>query len=92
MSTQELIPRVHPFSFLDFARVDWQKYAELLDDPVAAIIDPIEDNWKFLVLANIFLKYLKSMRVGQIIKRIITRNIYPMSQLIFWPLASNMGP
>ena len=45
--------------------------------------DLFEENWKVIILTNGVLKYIKSMRIGQAIKIIITRKIFTMSKLIF---------
>ena len=45
--------------------------------------DLFEENWKVIILTNVVLKNIKSIRIGQAIKSIITRNIFTMSKLIF---------
>ena len=79
-------------SISDLDRVDYWKYSELHDEPMDVMTDVIDENLNVLVLLNLMLKYLKSIRIGQTINSIVTRNIWLMIQLTFWPLASNIDP
>ena len=70
-------------SISDLDRVDYWKYSELHDEPVDVMTDVIDENLNVLVLLNLMLKYLKSIRIGQTINSIVTRNIWLMIQLTF---------
>ena len=71
--------------------MDWKKYTKLHDEHESKMTDTIDKNWKVLGLENIVLKYTKIMIIDQNIKSIITCNIWPTSQFIFWSLKLKTG-
>ena len=63
----------------------------LQDGTVTSMPGLIEENLMLLILENVVLKNIKSMRLDQTIKSIITQNIWMMIQLICRPLSSKVG-